>query len=78
MFRKTSQFITAVKGELKKTTWPWDSDPKAKGFKKYRELWGSTLVVLVAMVLLGAFVATADLALTYVVNGIISIFSGTI
>lgn len=75
MFRKTSQFITAVKGELKKTTWPWDSDPKARGFKKYRELWGSTLVVLVAMVLLGAFVASMDVILAFVVNGIISFFS---
>lgn len=72
MFRKISQFITAVKGELKKTTWPWDSDPKARGFKKYRELWGSTLVVLVAMVLLGAFVASMDVILAFVVKAIIS------
>ena len=33
MFRKISQFIAEVKGELKKTTWPWESDPKVKGFK---------------------------------------------
>ena len=57
MFRKISQFIAEVKGVLKKTTWPWESDPKVKGFKKFRELWGSTLVVLIAMVFLGAFVA---------------------
>ena len=72
MFRKTSQFISAVKGELKKTTWPWDTDPKARGFKKYRELWGSTLVVLVAMVLLGAFVASMDVILAFIVNNIIT------
>lgn len=75
MFRKTSQFINAVKGELKKTTWPWDSDAKAKGFKKYRELWGSTMVVLVAMVLLGAFVASMDVILAFVVNAVISALS---
>lgn len=75
MFHKISQFISSVKGELKKTTWPWDSNSKAKGFKKYRELWSSTLVVLVAMTLLGAFVATSDLVLAFIVNQLISIFS---
>jgi preprotein translocase subunit SecE len=75
MFRRISQYIAEVKGELKKTTWPWDSDPKAKGFKKYRELWGSTLVVLIAMVLLGAYVASFDVILAFVVNWVISVAS---
>lgn len=75
MFRRISQFIAEVKGELKKTTWPWDSDPKAKGFKKYRELWGSTMVVLVAMIFLGAFVATFDVLLASIINRLISFTS---
>lgn len=75
MFRRISQFIAEVKGELKKTTWPWESDPKIKGFKKYRELWGSTMVVLSAMILLGAFVASFDVLLAYVVNTVISFAS---
>ena len=75
MFRKIFQYIAEIKGEVKKTTWPWDSDPKAKGFKKYRELWGSTLVVLIAMVLLGAYVASFDVILAFVVNWIISVAS---
>ena len=62
-----------VKGELKKTTWPWESDPKVKGFKKFRELWGSTLVVLIAMVFLGAFVASFDIFLHSVVNYLIQL-----
>ena len=65
MFRKISQYISAVKGELKKCSWPWESDPKITGFKKFRELSGSTVVVLVAMVLLGAYVAFFD----YVLSG---------
>lgn len=73
MFRKISEFIAEVKGELKKTTWPWNSDPKVKGFQKYKELWGSTMVVLVAMVFLGAYVATFDIVLAYVVNFIIRV-----
>lgn len=75
MFRRISQFIAEVKGELKKTTWPWESDPKIKGFKKYRELWGSTMVVLVAMILLGAFVASFDVILASVVSNVISFAS---
>ena len=73
MFRKISQFIAEVKGELKKTTWPWESDPKVKGFKKFRELWGSTLVVLIAMVFLGAFFASFDIFLHSVVNYLIQL-----
>ena len=68
MFRKLSQFISAIKSELKKCSWPWESDPKIKGFKKFRELWGSTLVVLIAMVLLGAYVAFFDFVMARVVT----------
>ncbi|MBQ9834990.1 MAG: preprotein translocase subunit SecE [Akkermansia sp.] len=71
MFRKISQSISNVKGELKKCSWPWESDPKVKGFKKFRELWGSTLVVLVAMVLLGAYVAFFDYVMAQVVSWVI-------
>ncbi|HEY1080698.1 MAG TPA: preprotein translocase subunit SecE [Prosthecobacter sp.] len=47
--------------ELKKANWPWD--PKEKGFAKYKELIDSTIVVFIAMLLLGAFVAFFDTAL---------------
>jgi|GEM_PF-356387 len=46
--------------EMKKATWPWD--PKEKGFAKYKELNDSTIVVFIAMLLLGAFVAFFDTA----------------
>ncbi len=68
MLKSSSEYISAVKTELKKCSWPWESDPKVKGFKKYRELSASTLVVLVAMVLLGAYVAFFDFVLAQVVN----------
>ena len=58
MFRKVKVFISEVKVELKKATWPWD--PKEKGMKKYKELIDSTLLVLVAMILLSGFVAAWD------------------
>jgi len=52
MFSKISNFLGEVKGELHKASWPWESDPKIKGIKKYKELVDSTVVVLIAMILL--------------------------
>ena len=75
MFRKISPYISAVKGELKKCSWPWESDPKITGFKKFRELSGSTVVVLIAMVLLGAYVAFFDYVLSAVVTRAIELLS---
>lgn len=56
-------YISEVILELKKATWPWD--PKEKGFAKYKELNDSTIMVFVAMLLLGAFVSFFDTALSY-------------
>ncbi|MBP7948552.1 MAG: preprotein translocase subunit SecE [Verrucomicrobiales bacterium] len=53
------QFFSEVGIELHKTTWPWD--PKETGLKKFRELTDSTIVVVVATLLLGAFVNLWDL-----------------
>lgn len=57
---RISSFLGQVKGELRKASWPWESDPKIKGLRKYKELVDSTLVVLVAMVLLAGFVQFWD------------------
>ncbi|HCC20177.1 MAG TPA: preprotein translocase subunit SecE [Verrucomicrobiales bacterium] len=68
MFRKIATFIHEVKAELRKASWPWDNDPKAKGFQKYKELIDSTLVVLIAMILLAGFVSLFDLIATKVIG----------
>jgi len=60
MFAKFFSFIGEVKGELRKANWPWESDPKIKGFRKYKELIDSTIVVLIAMILLAGFVQLFD------------------
>ena len=49
--------------ELKKATWPWDL--KEKGFAKYKELTDSTIVVFIAMLLLGGFVSFFDTVLRW-------------
>ena len=60
MISKISNFLGEVKGELVKASWPWESDPKIKGLRKYKELVDSTIVVLIAMILLAGFVQFWD------------------
>lgn len=58
---KIGKYFGEIRTELKKVTWPWD--PKEKGLKRYKQLIDSTIVVMIAMVLLGAYVATVDFAM---------------
>lgn len=71
---KVSSFVGEVKGELRKASWPWDSDPKARGFKKYKELVDSTIVVLIAVILLAGFVQIWDFLQVYVVGQLTKFF----
>ena len=66
MIAKTRNFFSEVKVELQKASWPWD--PKERGFRKYKELVDSTLVVIIAMLLLGGYVALFDFVLVNVVH----------
>ena len=58
MITKVKNFLSEVKVELQKASWPWE--PKEKGIKRYKELTDSTLVVIIAMLLLGGYVALFD------------------
>ena len=62
MFEKPVIFIREVKTELLKATWPWDPKEKAFG-AKYKELIDSTMVVIIAMLMLAAFVSIFDFAM---------------
>lgn len=66
MFLKLKTFIAEVRTELSKATWPWD--PKEKGFRRYKELADSTVVVIVAMLILGGYIAFFDLMLVNAVG----------
>jgi preprotein translocase subunit SecE len=66
MITKTKNFFNEVKVELQKASWPWD--PKEKGMKRYKELTDSTLVVIIAMLLLGAYVSLFDFILVNVIQ----------
>jgi preprotein translocase subunit SecE len=66
MIGKTKTFLSEVKVELQKASWPWDM--KERGFRRYKELTDSTIVVLIAMLLLGGYVALFDFILVNVVH----------
>jgi preprotein translocase subunit SecE len=66
MLTKIMAFFSEVKVELQKASWPWD--PKEKGFKQYKELFDSTGVVIISMILLGGYVALFDFILVNVVH----------
>jgi preprotein translocase subunit SecE len=66
MVSKVRNFFSEVKVELQKASWPWDT--KEKGFRRYKELTDSTVVVVVAMMLLGGYVALFDFVLVNFVH----------
>jgi preprotein translocase subunit SecE len=56
---RMANYVQETREELKKCTWPsWD------------ELKGSTIVVLVSILMLGVFTMVVDLLLTFFVKGI--------
>ena len=63
---RLKSFFSEVRTELVKCSWPWDM--KEKGFRRYKELSDSTVVVLIAMLLLGGYVALFDLVLVNFVH----------
>jgi len=65
MSASPKQFISEVKVELQKASWPWD--PKEKGMKKYKELVDSTVIVVVAMLLLSGYIAGWEFILQSIV-----------
>ncbi len=73
---KPYAYIREVKSELKKASWPWIPKGKGeKGFKRFKELTDSTIVVFIAMMLLGAFVSLWDLILFEIIK-MVTGFSG--
>jgi preprotein translocase subunit SecE len=65
MITQTKNFVSEVKVELAKASWPWE--PKEKGVKKYKELIDSTLIVVIAMLLLSGYVAGWDFIMNLIV-----------
>ncbi len=68
MLTKTKTFISDVKSELQKASWPWD--PKEKGAKKYKELTDSPSIVVIAMLLMSGYSAGWDFLLNLLMGAL--------
>ena len=68
MFGKLRKFTSEVRVELAKAQWPWDANEK--GFRRYKELVDSTMVVVIAMLILGGYIAFFDFILITVVSAL--------
>jgi preprotein translocase subunit SecE len=66
MLSKSKNFISDVRVELEKASWPWD--PKEKGAKKYKELIDSTTIVVIAMLLMSGYIAGWDFLLNFIMS----------
>lgn len=66
---KIKKYITEVNAELAKAQWPWSNDEH--GLKRFRELWNSSLVVIIAMLLIGGYISFFD----FVTINVISFFT---
>jgi preprotein translocase subunit SecE len=66
--KQIADFTGEVKVELAKASWPWE--PKEKGAKKYKELIDSTMIVLIAMLLLSGYVAGWDFIMNLIVHAL--------
>ena len=65
---KVTKYLGEVRTELYKASWPWIPKGKGeRGFKRFKELIDSTVVVFIAMMLLGAFISAWDLVLFEVI-----------
>ena len=62
------KFVGEVRVELDKCSWPWD--PNQTGFKKYKELRDSTVVVILSVIMLAGFVTSCDWILTHLVGAL--------
>jgi len=63
LFKRIGDFLTEVKGELKKVTWPTKND-----------LIKTTIAVLVSSFIFGVFLFVVDMIFSRVINSIIGVF----
>ncbi|NIM13120.1 MAG: preprotein translocase subunit SecE [Candidatus Aminicenantes bacterium] len=63
IFQRIKNYLTEVKGELKKVTWPSKND-----------LQKTTIAVIILSIIFGIYLTLIDLSFQEVVKGIISIF----
>ena len=63
LFKRIGDFLTEVKGELKKVTWPTKND-----------LIKTTVAVLISSFIFGVFLFIVDMIFSRIINSIIGVF----
>lgn len=64
------KFLGEVRVELAKCSWPWN--PELTGFRRYKELYDSTVVVSITTLLLAGYVASFDFFIKHIVELLIN------
>ena len=65
---KPVQFVKEVCIELKKCEWPVKRDRTLRFYERIQELVDSTIVVIVCLVLMAAFIGAVDFLLSQIVK----------
>ncbi len=58
MLTKIKRYLVEVRAELAKAQWPWSNEER--GVKRFKELWNSSLIVIIAMMLVGGYISFFD------------------
>ncbi len=64
------RFVREVRVELAKCTWPWD--PEQTGFRKYKVLIDTTIVICVATLLMAGYITGFDFAINKLVGWLVN------
>jgi preprotein translocase subunit SecE len=65
-----ARFIREVRVELAKCTWPWD--PEQSGFRKYKVLIDTTIVICVTTLLMAGYITGFDFAINKLVGWLVN------
>jgi len=63
LFKRIGDYLTVVRGELKKVTWPTKND-----------MIKTTIAVLVSSLIFGVFLFVVDMIFSRIINSIIGVF----
>ena len=64
MFEKVRLFLSEVVAEMNKVSWPIKKGKNIKPAERYRELIDSTVMVIVSVVILSAYIGLVDVVLS--------------
>jgi preprotein translocase subunit SecE len=67
---RMASFVSEVRVELAKCTWPWD--PEQTGFRRYKVLIDTTIIICVATLLMAGYITGFDFAINKLVGWLVN------